>query len=352
MNKEILIKYFNNKCSKEELEKIIHRVKTNSLDTEGKEIMQKIWEEYEGKDEIVNDEKLDRIFDKIQLSINEKDKNTVKKPTIKLLTSWLTKAAAILFLPTLFLLLNSRPQEEVILADNSYHYIDSLEVIAPPGSRTIFQLPDSSIVYLNHGSKLKYPMIFNGDTREVVLTGEGYFDVTHNPEKPFIVKTSQVDVVALGTEFNVLTNPQNSIVETTLVNGKVELISDRIEGESQRIGTMSPGQHFKFNGENGDIQITSVNTNKYTSWREGKLIFEDDPISEIVSKLGSIYNVDFVVDDDVKNYPITVTLVDEPLYQVLDLLSIATPIKYEIIRREKLHDGTYSKQIIQIEKRQ
>ena len=99
--------------------------------------------------------------------------------------------------------------------------VDSLEVIAPVGSRTVVELSDGSVVHLNYGSRMKYPQNFSGETRSVVLTGEGYFKVAHNPDKPFVVSTGIIDVIAVGTIFNVNAYPENNNIATTLVEGKV-----------------------------------------------------------------------------------------------------------------------------------
>jgi transmembrane sensor len=87
----------------------------------------------------------------------------------------------------------------------------------------VVQLSDGTDVNLNYGSKIKYPRNFTGSTREIMLTGEGYFNVVHNPDQPFIVKTGKLNIIALGTEFNVQSYPDSPVISTTLVNGKVAI---------------------------------------------------------------------------------------------------------------------------------
>ncbi len=81
------------------------------------------------------------------------------------------------------------------------------------------------------------------------------------------------------------------------------------------------------------------------------LVFEDTPIEEIADKLGLMFNVEIIVADNAKDFTYSVTFIDEPLYQILDLMTIATPVKYKICTRKKLSDGTYSKQVIKIERK-
>ena len=130
--------------------------------------------------------------------------------------------------------------------------VDSIEVIAPIGSRTVVQLSDGSEVHLNYGSKIKYPQVFSGDTREVILSGEGYFQVAHNPDKPFIVNTGKLNVKALGTVFNVLAYPGEDNIETTLIEGKVVLEQTENGFKTKTIGAMEPGQHVNYNLKTGN----------------------------------------------------------------------------------------------------
>jgi ferric-dicitrate binding protein FerR (iron transport regulator) len=229
--------------------------------------------------------------------------------------------------------------------------VDSLEVIAPLGSRTIVQLSDGSEVHLNYGSKIKYPQFFSGGTREVALTGEGFFTVAHNPDNPFIVKAGNLKIKALGTTFDVLAYPGDDVIETTLVDGKVVLEQTGQMGKDKTIGTMVPGQHVAYTLLNGSFFSTKGKIEKYISWIDGKLIFEDTPILQVTERLSRMFNVDFQVKDEVKDYTYTVTLEDESLSQILDLMTIATPVVCKALPRNKLPDGTYSKQRIIIESR-
>lgn len=115
---------------------------------------------------------------------------------------------------------------------------------------------------------------------------------------------------------------------------------------------MTPGQHVVYHSSTGTLSSTSGDVQKYISWIDGKLIFVDTPITQIADKLNRMFNVDIQVQDRVKGLYYTFTLVDEPLYQILDLMAIATPeISYKIMPRKRLPDGSFSKQVIIIEKR-
>ena len=260
-------------------------------------------------------------------------------------------AAAILLLPVLAFLFYTLSEKSFEPAMYANMAVDSVEIIAPIGSRTVVQLSDGSEVHLNYGSKIKYPQNFIGNTREVLLSGEGYFNVARNPEKPFIVKTRQLNIKALGTALNVWAYPDEDVIKTTLVNGKVVLEQTEIDGEPKTIGTMVPGQHVNYNIKTGAVSSSKGDIAKYIAWKDGKLVFENESIRQVADRLSRMFNVDIEVSDNIKEYTYTVTFVDEPLFQILDLMTLATPVSYKALPRKKLPDGTFSKQKVVIEKR-
>lgn len=355
MKQELLIKYLNNKCTETELSEVLRWVNTDALNEEGKKWVYEDWNSYKETGNLEDNERFTAIFDKIQEKIdNNRPENvakTNKTLTLTSVTKWITKAAAILLIPVLSFLLYTLSEKKTESDKYANLAVNSLEVIAPMGSRTVVQLSDGSEVYLNYGSKIKYPLFFSGDTREVALSGEGFFKVANNPEKPFIVKAGNLNIKAVGTTFNVLAYPDDDMIETTLVNGKVVLDKVDQNGESKTIGTMTPGQHVNYSLQTDAISSTEGNIEKYTSWTEGKLIFDDAPIMQVTERLSRMFNVDFVVKDEIKDYNYTVVFTDEHLFQILDLMTIATPVVYKMLPRKKLLDGTFSKQKIVIQKR-
>lgn len=355
MTKEKIIKFLNNRCTAAEMEEIIRWANEEALSEESTGLAFDDWKSYREEHNVEDDEKFSVLFDKIQQKINSGNrKNKIAKPRTPVVLTWLTKAAAILLLPVLaflFYTLSENADIKMEAAQVTNLPVDSLEIIAPIGSRTVVQLTDGSEVHLNYGSRLKYPQTFTGNSREVRLTGEGYFDVAHNPEKPFIVKTGKLNVKALGTAFNVLAYPENDIVQTTLVNGKVVLESVGKKGIVKTIGSMTPGQHVNYNLKTGTVSSSEGNIEKYIAWKEGKLIFDETTIVEAAEKLSRMFNVSIEVDDNIKDFTYTVTFEDEPLFQILELMTVATPVRYKALPRKKLQDDTFSKQKIEFEKR-
>lgn len=355
MNKELLVKYLNNCCSEAELDEVLKWIRTDAYNEDVKNWSLEIWNSVNELISVGADESFDSIFDKIQKRIEKDNASNQTKESIPLKRSivfnWITRAAAILLIPALSIIFYIISKEKIEFAKYASLTSDSLEVIAPIGSKTVVQLSDGTEVHLNYGSKIKYPHFFVSDTREVVLTGEAFFNVAHNPERPFIVKTRDFNIKVVGTSFNVLAYPDNDVIETTLVTGKVLLEQVSSEGNIRSIGIMNPGMHAEYNTQIGSISLTEGKIEKYISWTDGKLIFEDTPISEVTEKLSRMYNVDFEVSPEIENYIYTVTFTDEPLFQILDLMTIATPVVFKVLPRNKLPDGTYSKQKIVLNKR-
>ncbi len=356
MLKEIVIRFLNNRCTEAEVDEIIRWARTGEAIGEGEGWVFEEWNSYSVKEEPESDEKFSRIFDNIQRKIVQKrfasDHSGRNTPVLSLITGWITKVAAILLIPVLSFLVYTISDKKSPSGKVADFLTDSLEIVAPVGSRTVVQLSDGSTVHLNYGSKIKYPLHFEGEIRSVILAGEGYFDVVSNPDKPFVVKTGKLDIKAFGTTFNVLAYPDNEMIETTLVEGKVVLERTGSLGKSGIIGSMVPGQLVRYNKITGTVKSARVNVEKYIAWKDGKLVFDDATLDQVAERLSRMYNVEIEVADEIKDYIYTVTFIDEPLSQICDLMTIATPVSYTVPSRKKLPDGSFSKQRIIFKKRE
>lgn len=158
----------------------------------------------------------------------------------------------------------------------------------PQGAEYHLVLSDGTRVWMNARSRLVYPVAF-GDTREVELEGEAYFEVTRDENRPFIVHAGQVAVKVLGTEFNVNTCRKQK-VQTVLVKGSVQ-----VENGGKREVVLRPGELAETVGT--QIRVTQVNVRKYTAWREGVFYFEEAELEEIMTELADWYCVQAVFTD-------------------------------------------------------
>jgi len=353
MTKKLLEKYLNNLCTPQEVEEVIQWMNQQSFFNESKKLGEIDWQQFKEEDSLVSNEKLDRLLDKIHHKLNIEEPRTTQIKKNNSLIGWISKAAAIIIIPVLTYLFytiseNDKLTNQITKLTNQITTVsvDSLEVIAPVGSRTVVELSDGSVVYLNYGSRIKYPQNFWGETRGVALTGEGYFEVAHNPDKPFVVHTDRIDVRALGTVFNVNAYPENSDIATTLVKGKVLVEEIKNNGNTETVKELMPGQHVKYEKNTGIVKSSLGQVEKYIAWKDGKLVFDNEPIDQVAQRLSRMFNVEIQVNKEVKQYRYTVTFVDEPLFQILELLSEATPIDYQALQRIKNPDGTFTKQKI------
>jgi ferric-dicitrate binding protein FerR (iron transport regulator) len=194
MTKDQFIKYLQGHCTEKEFEEILDWMREGSTSATGKGMVEELWNEFEPEGGQAESVKYKRILNNIhhQIDLKERSRPVVvsKVKTSSRLLTILTRVAAILLLPVLSLLLYTTFKEKGSYAENSV----VLEVEAPAGSRMSFTLGDGTKVWLNHGSKLKYPYKFVGKERKVFLTGEAYFVVAQNKKVPFIVETNHMDV--------------------------------------------------------------------------------------------------------------------------------------------------------------
>lgn len=157
----------------------------------------------------------------------------------------------------------------------------------PIGGEYNLVLGDGTQVWLNSKSELKYPVAFIADKREVYLQGEGFFKVAYNKSRPFCVYSDNSAVSVYGTEFNFMSYSDEKLEQITLVEGKVGV---NINGE-QRL--LEPGQQAEVHVASSTVTVKEVNTELYTSWTGGELIFENMPLHELAKKLSRWYEVDF-----------------------------------------------------------
>ncbi|MBP6687392.1 MAG: FecR family protein [Lacibacter sp.] len=224
------------------------------------------------------------------------------------------------------------------------------EVATKNGVSTKMILPDGSTVWLNAGSKLDYTRIGKSGNREVLLTGEAFFDVVKNPKRPFIIHTSKIDVKVLGTRFNVKAYPDDKTVETSLVQGSVEVFVKNRPGEKY---LLKPNQKLVLlnNTETDALPKATTNRNMKlpiiaidhltykkndtmaieTSWMQNKLVFENEEFAQVAQKMERWYDVNIQFRrGSLEDELLTGDFRKETLKQALDALRITTDFRYKI----------------------
>ncbi|TSE05548.1 FecR family protein [Aquimarina algiphila] len=205
-------------------------------------------------------------------------------------------------------------------------------IIVPYGKRTKITLSEGTKVWLNSGSKLTYPVTFNGDKREVHLIGEAIFDVRHNAEQPFYVVTNDYDIKVLGTVFNVSSYEDDSYTSTALERGSVEIKyqGNSIFGKS-RI-KIKPGTLAVYNSKVKGMKTSKVDVAKYMAWRDGKFIFKKQRMDLIIKKLSRYYNVNISIEsEELKSQTFSGHLdLKESIEKVIEVIKQSTDLKYKI----------------------
>lgn len=213
--------------------------------------------------------------------------------------------------------------------------IDKLtyNVLTVPYGKTFkLILSDSTTVHLNAGSSLKYPVKFINDrNRQVFLTGEGYFDVREDKNRPFIVTNGTMDVRVLGTKFNISAYPEDTQISTVLVEGSVSLYSNTEEYSSETSHLLQPNKMASWNRSNESIVINSVDTDIYTGWINGRLVIKKMPFKNIIQKLQRHYKVTIHnTVEQLDNRIFTASFDTESIEEVLNTFALETPFEYTV----------------------
>lgn len=402
-NKEIrysiIKKYFEDRATDEEKNSVNNWLNNPESILKFESCLRLLWKKM---DPDANDPSIDlnALLDKIHHTINLAGKKEKirsfpqrSKPVVSfnLVLRNIARIAAILLLP-LMGYIGWEVYSQKMWMKNQAEIVYN-EIICPLGARSQFELPDGTRGSLNNGSRLKYPVKFYGKTREVELVGEAYFDVYYDKNKPFIINTAGLDVKVLGTRLNVYSYPEEGYQEFTLESGIIELIKkgndlkitiarmkpgqhvvyrfekDKVEIKLEKSAKesiiieqikskeeleefliqMKPGQRAVYEMKDGDVDIKFDETAYYTAWKDGKLVLRNDPMPNLLKRIERWYNVSFnILDESINEYTYWATFEEENLDQVLKLLSMTGPIKFEKRPKEQMADGTYKSQEIYV----
>ncbi len=220
------------------------------------------------------------------------------------------------------------------------------------GVRSQIQLSDGTMVIMNSGTKLTYPEFFNGDIREVKLSGEAYFHVKADAEHPFYVELGGCRIKATGTRFNISNYAGDQEIFAFLEHGRVSMLMDQVDSKSEKVD-LKENDLIVLNKTQRRYTIESTDGSQYLGWIKGLLIFKKDSINNVADRLGRWYNAEIVFDAKLakSGYVFTATFKQETLEEALKLLSYSTPINYKIIQGTQLKDTSFSKRKVIITKK-
>ncbi|GAP69307.1 FecR family protein [Bacteroidales bacterium 6E] len=256
------------------------------------------------------------VYDKINLKTN-----------FNVIYTTLTRIAAVLTLPLLAFTIwslffqDSLQQSDLIARNN----ISIQEIHSPIGMRSYVVLPDSTCLWLNSGSYLRYGIPFIRENRVVELIGEAFLDVARNDDSPFVVKANGAEVEVLGTRFNVNAWPNSNVISVVLKEGSINFKFQVEEGIFKRT-ELKPNDYLQFDTNDNKIAVENTNIEKYIAWHQNIMILDDTPMTELAEMLSKWYGVRVVIaSEEIKRYKFTTTFDNEPLHRVLELLEISSP---------------------------
>lgn len=204
------------------------------------------------------------------------------------------------------------------------------------GIKSSIVLSDGSKIWLNADSKLEYPRLFEGKTREVYLSGEAFFEVAKNPNRPFIIHLDNGTVRVLGTSFNIKAYKGSEIVETSVSTGRVAFIPKK-KSKLHANDTTFLTHDIKavYSVETGEIKTLSTVSNDDKAWTEGTLIFKGMKFEEIAIELERTFGKKIVfADEDIRQYRLTGAFGNNSLDEILYYLSLSKPFTYHISDEE------------------
>lgn len=319
IDEEYLWRYFNRKLSLEEQKAVEEWIR---LSDENRKIAHDIEYLYRATDALQTMSSVDtkEALDKV--------KNKIDRPRIAKVSMfmWLQRIAAVLFLPLLIGSLYFMTKKDPI----SY-----VEVFTNPGMVASFTLPDSSKVWLNSSSRLRYPEKFTGDVRNVKLEGEAYFAVHRDPSHRFVVNTpSDMEIEVLGTEFNVDAYEETKTVSTSLVSGSVKLT---FQSTNQQI-IMKPEEKVDYYVDVHKIHTGKACMDMLTSWKNGQIILRDTPLKEVLQILEKRFNANFIVrNKKFYNYSYTGIFEKQQINSILEHLRISSNINYRYVTMKNIN---------------
>ncbi len=215
--------------------------------------------------------------------------------------------------------------------------VSDISVMAPMGSKAITFLPDGSKVWLNAGSKIIYSTGGNKKEREVMLTGEAYFDVTKDQKKPFIVEAEGLIVKVHGTRFNVKAYPEERSVETTLVEGSVSVNS---KDNPSDIVILKPNEQVLFfkatdNRRESLVVTRGIDPKRFTLWINDRLQITGETLGSLAVMLERKYDVKIHFEiSALKELRFTGYIENETIEQVLEMIKISSSVDYRMKERE------------------
>jgi transmembrane sensor len=319
IDQDLLIKIIEGKANPSELKSFNEWLGKSNQNIHEYDALKSLWEKT-GSYKTPDAPNPDLMWNKILLNIN-RPYSYIKDGFD---FSSVIKIAAVILVIITGLIFYNHIRETSISGNNNQQFSDltsqkiaNYTLIAHNGEKITCVLPDSSVVHLNSESRLEYPEYFSGNIRIVNLTGEAYFAVKHDKNRPFIVKTGNSQVTVTGTEFNIWNRNNNTKI--VVAKGSVNVLSLNTRKQEN----LKKGDMVQLDNSGNITQPVQVNLKYYLAWRENKLAFRQTPLKEVMAEIERTYNVKSeFLNNSSKNRTITGIFETDSLEKVLSVLSL------------------------------
>lgn len=222
-------------------------------------------------------------------------------------------------------------QQRVVLAEMPQD--QTISVYTNNGVKGNIVLPDGSVVWLNSASRLTYPINFEGDTREVQLIGEAYFEVVKDSLHPMIVSTGKnFYVEVLGTKFNLKAYSDDQVSQATLYSGEIKVHTANKETNESKELLLKPMETILIGDKNLATLVSDLEEEKETNaeWKDGILTFNNTPLKEVIKSVQRWHGTQFTIkDSSILNYRITASFNSESAVQIMDMIRYISPVDYK-----------------------
>lgn len=347
-----LVRVLNGEACQEDMQKLATWLVSNEDNCETFRQAESIWNALEIMTSGKKDYNAEEAFNRFKETTGKEHKLKNKSNSIRSIIDWTIRVAAIIVIIIGSILFLSS------IAKSDYFIGESFsEIVSPRGSKVNMLLPDGTKVWLNSDSKIKYGKDYNQKDRIIYLVGEGYFEVARKPDKPFIVNTSDINIKALGTTFNIKSYPNEKTIETTLIEGKVVLERNSLDDRNRRLITLGPNQKAIYFIETKKIATgnepvkgvqpkntitdsikqqyvvldNKANVEMSTAWKNNRLCFENESFQNLSIMLERRFGVTInFMDENIKHYRFSGKFYDIIIEQVLLALQYASPFYYLI----------------------
>ncbi len=315
----LLRKYVKDQCSEQELRTLLQWLKSSDHHIGFDWVVQPLWDAIDKDMPRPDEEGENELRQEVSSLLSEirQQKTSDSKVRSKNRLNGFYRVAAILILAL------SVTLGALKVLDRPQSVVTYVEKMSAKGETKSLLLADGTKVILNSDTKLIIPSNFNKEERIIELEGEGFFDVTPDPDKPFIIKSGETRVKVLGTSFDFKSYKEDEFIKLTVSTGKVRV--NMIDQDLQL--AVSPNEHLSISKIDGNVRKESIEENNYIKWIHGSLYFNKEPIREVLKTINRTYNRKVILQCENCDYRITGTHDNKSIEAVIEAICFTSGLR-------------------------